>query len=246
MVPKQPLARLCLALLACFLAACGKKQEANEAAEEQPAVSADHAEEQPREGSTRDEAPATGAPAPKPADIAQLNRNLLSALTFDAPEQALAAIEQGATPSAKNRYGLPVIFIAAQQGHPDVVAALLDAGADPNASIGTTFNDDGVGYAGTSDGTPLGYAAAKGQLETMALLARAGADVNHAGPEGTTPLMQAVEAGQLQAVEWLLQAGADPTQPNQTGGTALSLAQMFFNPDPERQKIIDLLQVHSH
>jgi len=242
MTAKQPLARLCLALLACFLAACGKKQETHKPAEEQPSVSSEQVEER---GSPQVQAPTRQAPASKPDNIAQLNQNLLSALTFGQPEQALAAIEQGATSSTKDRYGLPVIFIAAQQGHPEVVAALLDAGADPNASIGTTFNDDGVGYAGTSDGTPLGYAAAKGQLETMALLAQAGAEVNHAGPEGTTPLMQAVEAGQLQAVEWLLQAGADPTQPNQTGGTALSLAQMFFNPDPERQKIIDLLQAHS-
>lgn len=187
--------------------------------------------------------PRVSQPAAKPAvNVARLNQDLVTAVRFNQPDKALAAIEAGATPEAKNRDGLPVIFIAAQMGDSRVVKALLDAGADPNAKIGTSYNDDGVGYSGTSDGTVLGYAAAKAQLQIMQDLVAAGADVNGSGPEGTTPLMQAVDSGDFETVKWLIDAGADPNAKYPTGGTALGIAQRTFNPDEERQKIIDLLK----
>jgi ankyrin repeat protein len=182
-------------------------------------------------------------PEPEPAPSqTQLDKDLFNALVFKKADQALAAIQNGADPHAKNRDGLPVIFVAAGAGNSEAVKALIAAGADPNASIGTSFNQDGVGYSGTADGTVLGYAAAKGHGQVMYDLAKAGADLNGSGPNGTTPLMQAVEAGKFPIVKWLIDAGADPNIRNKTGGTALGVAQMIINPDPERQKIIDLLK----
>ena len=181
-------------------------------------------------------------PSKPKVNVAKLNQELLSALTFNQPDKALKAIQAGADPKAKGRNGLPVIFIAAQEGDAAVVKALIAAGANPDATIGSSYNTDGVGFSGTADGTVLGYAAAKGHIQIMQDLAAAGADVNGSGPDGTTPLMQAVEAGNYESVKWLIDAGADPSAENKHGGTALGVVQMVINPDTQREKIIDLLK----
>ncbi len=185
------------------------------------------------------------APPKSSVNLAKLNQDLLTALSFNQSEKAIEAIKAGASPKVKNRNGLPVIFIAAQAGAPSVVKALLAAGADPKAKIGTSFNNDGVGYSGTIDGTVLGYAAAKGNTQVMQYLVTAGADVDDSGPDGTTPLMQAAKAGKYEVVRWLIDAGANPNAKNKHGGTALGDVQMVVNPDADRKKIIDLLKSKS-
>ena len=190
--------------------------------------------------------PSKPAPNPKPkVNIKKLNQDLQRALSFNQPNEALSAIEAGADPHAKNRYGLPLIFSIAQSGNGAMIKALVDKGVDPNSKIGTSFNTDGVGYSGTVDGTPLGYAAQKGNLDTMQALVAAGANVNGTGPEGTTPLMMAVDSGKFAVVEYLINQGADANAKNQHGGTALGKISMMLNPDPERQKIIELLKQRS-
>lgn len=232
----KPYYLISILALIVMLTSCGEeKTAAPHGAESDPSVSSPAVENSP--------SPQASQPAAKPVvNVGELNKDLLTAITFNQPDKALAAIEAGATPEATNRYGLPVIFMAAQMGDSNVVKALLDAGADANAKIGTSFNDDGVGYAGTSDGTVLGYAAAKGHAQVMQDLVKAGADVNGSGPAGTTPLMQAVDSGNFEIVKWLIDAGADPNAKNATGGTALGTAQMIINPYTERQQIIDLLK----
>lgn len=225
-----------LAFLSVLIASCKDKQEA--APDTDPKTSSQ---------GTNNNSPASADPGatakPKPrVNTAKRNKELLRALSLDQADQAVAAIEAGATPAAKNRDGLPVLFIAAEKGDTAVVKALLKAGADPNAAIGMSFNEDGVGYRGTKDGTVLGYAAAKGNQLVMMDLVAAGADVNGAGPDGTTPLMMAADTGKLQAVRWLLEKGADPNQQNKHGGTALAMAQLMFSPDAQRQQIIELLK----
>lgn len=83
------------------------------------------------------------------------------------------------------------------QKDPGMVSLLVAAGANPNTL-------DGLGLS------PLYYATANDDVDTMRALLNAGASVD--GPAGAaeTPLMAAAEAGQVEAVNLLLQQrGAD-------------------------------------
>lgn len=58
--------------------------------------------------------------------------------------------------------------------------------------------------------TPLGRAAAGGDLAAMTALLDHGADPNAAGAYGMTPLATAARHGRVEAIELLLARGADP------------------------------------
>ena len=76
-----------------------------------------------------------------------------------------------------------------------LIAALLAAGADPNAR--------------TADQTPILFRAVTGpNVQFAKLLLDAGADFNATDRKGMTPLMVAVRAEQIQMTRMLLQAGA--------------------------------------
>lgn len=92
------------------------------------------------------------------------------------------------------------LHLAARSGSGEVVAMLLDAGADP--SVATTE----VGGA-----RPLHFAAEAGSVEAIRALLTAGADPDATETAwGQTPLMFAASAGRTDAVQALLDAGADP------------------------------------
>ena len=81
------------------------------------------------------------------------------------------------------------------RGRPDLVEALLKAGANPKAA-----NRDGS--------TPLWLASINGDAAVIRALLDAGADVNEALPLGRTPLMAAARTGSVEAVTLLLDRGA--------------------------------------
>ena len=86
--------------------------------------------------------------------------------------------------SASVKNGNTPVHIAAEQGHPGTVAALLDAGADVNA----------VAAAGGSE-TSLHLAAAKGCLEVAELLLERGARADAVDSEGRLAMKVAKEKG---------------------------------------------------
>lgn len=128
------------------------------------------------------------------------------------------------------------LFAAIERHDLDRLAALLAAGADPNARLaawpgwlpleaaieeleqgGSTealilllrhgAQVDGGGDAEADDSTPLLMALFRGQLEAARLLLAAGADPNRVGDEGYTPLRWSVEQDDLATAALLLRCG---------------------------------------
>ena len=112
---------------------------------------------------------------------------------------------------------------AAAEGHADVVAALIQAGAEFQMTLESGF-------------TPLLFAVRQGHTDVVRTLVKAGVDVNqfiepglawqHPGHEallrpGATPLHVAVENGHFELATYLLEVGADPNAADPTGYTAL-------------------------
>jgi ankyrin repeat protein len=93
---------------------------------------------------------------------------------------------------------LPLLVEAARNGHADLSAILLDAGADPDAR-------DAQGRS------PLYWAAAAGQAAVVEVLLMQGADIHLAARTGETPLVVAARNGHEAVVRSLLQHGADGT-----------------------------------
>lgn len=109
------------------------------------------------------------------------------------------------------------LVYAAENGHADVVEALLKAGADPNKL--------GAGYSA------LGAAAQNGDKDIVALLLSAkNIDINIKGFLENTPLENAARNGYKDIVQMLLDADAAEDTPKITDkeiATAERLARMY-------------------
>ena len=113
---------------------------------------------------------------------------------------------EGASADAKDEGGCPAVVVAANQGHTEVVEALLRLGCDPNAP-----DRDG--------GTALMMAAYEGRGGVVGtLLQHGGAELDTANKYGKTALMLAAAMGRTAVAAQLVEAGADAT-PRATGGT---------------------------
>lgn len=168
-----------------------------------------------------------------------LSTPLITQVMLGNRDEVQSLLKQGASPLSVDRYGLPVLFTAAKIGNTEIINLLINAGADVNASIKTSYSNDGAGYGGTKDGTVLGYAAGAGKIEVMELLVNAGADIDGAG--GETPLMHATEQGRAEAVEWLLNNGSSAGQDK-----ALEIISRFINPKENYIKTRKLLADESY
>ncbi|WP_248928280.1 ankyrin repeat domain-containing protein [Paenibacillus hamazuiensis] len=126
-------------------------------------------------------------------------------------------LDAGANVNAAGVRGDTALMRIAGKGMPELVRAMLQKGADPNAQVLG-------GY------TPLRAAALpmftnyrKETAETVALLLAAGAKVNVVDADGTTPLLVASEFGEMSepVVRLLLDHGADVKLADSEGRTAL-------------------------
>jgi ankyrin repeat protein len=88
---------------------------------------------------------------------------------------------------------------ASENGHAEVVEALLEAGADPAAT------------ADRRQSTALHRAAFKGHAAAVEALLKAGAPADALESPGYAPLHRAAFKGRTNAVRALLAAGADPS-----------------------------------
>ena len=113
---------------------------------------------------------------------------------------------------ARTHDGGTPLFIAAQNGFPGIVGALIMRGADVNLAL----------PKGT---TPLCIASNEGHDQVVRSLLRARTiDVDRADKNGLTPLLIASQTGNEDIVKMLLRKGACPNKPYSTGITSLHLA----------------------
>jgi ankyrin repeat protein len=109
------------------------------------------------------------------------------------------------------RRQISLLTYAAMQGKADLIKALIEAGAKPEAA-----SDDW--------GTPLMMAAAKGDLASLNELLKAGAKVDDRNKWGETALIKAATLGNVDNVKALLDAGASVSITDAEGNSALALS----------------------
>lgn len=144
-------------------------------------------------------------------------------------------LRAGEDVNAAHGDGMTALHWAAELGHSEMAAALLSAGANPEAvtrlgdytplHIASRASAAGVvaellkrgaspdARTSTGGATPLHHAAGAGATEVVRLLVEAGAEVDAVEQAWLqTPLMFAAAAGHRRAVSALLEAGADPAR----------------------------------
>jgi len=114
---------------------------------------------------------------------------------------------------ARTPEGFTTLGLAAFLGGPEAVAALLEAGADPN--------DDADN---PSHVRPVHAAVAARDPESLRLLREAGAAPNPQQNGGGTPLHAAAHSDQLETARLLLEHGADPAVKTDDGRDAARIA----------------------
>jgi uncharacterized protein len=132
-------------------------------------------------------------------------------------------------PSLVNIYshdGFTPLGFAAFFGRPEVVKALLKAGADVNAASHESMKV-----------TPLASAAASKQTELARLLIEHGANVNARAASGHIPLHEASANGNVELVKLLIENGADVNAKTDDGKTPLDFAIEYKQPE-----VIQLLE----
>ncbi len=156
-------------------------------------------------------------------------------------------LEKGAPVDARNADNQTPLYLAACKNHADVVAALIDAGADLNARdsifedtplIALSHSDHhativryliaagaDVNAKNKKDDTALQTACMMGASKIAKLLVDAGADLEvKSGPLGKTPLMEASSSGNASIVKLLLKAGANVNARSPLNATPLQFA----------------------
>ncbi|KAG2448135.1 hypothetical protein HYH02_006720 [Chlamydomonas schloesseri] len=179
--------------------------------------------------------PARRTPPSTPARAAKAGgqeADLLRLAETGLAPKVVQLLHQGVNPNIYDKDGWTPLMCAARHGHVEVVAALLDAEANPN----TRSQQDGCtamllaarhghsrvvslllqggaepGIAASDGWTPLGCAAAHGNVEVarQLLAERADSDfVEAATQDGWTPLVLAARKGHANVVDLLLKHGA--------------------------------------
>ena len=159
-------------------------------------------------------------------------------------EMTDALLRAGADPNVTNRYGVPPLWLACENGNPTLIAMLLAAGADVHAettgeplvmTATRTGNVEAVNAllaAGAEvdaretwrGQTALMWAAAENHVGVVRLLIGRGADVNASSTAGYTPLLFAARQGTIDAAAGLIDGGADVNVIAPNGSTVLTIA----------------------
>lgn len=154
-------------------------------------------------------------------------------------EMARLLRDNGANVALRDNRNWCVLTYAAAEGHADIVASLLCAGADPKTDLSficaassghcnvlCILINSGVNTSTASeDGTTALVSAVKyGRLDAARLLIENGAALNAQTADGTSPLMLSAAGGHKALTRLLLESGANVNLTNERGETALMAA----------------------
>jgi uncharacterized protein len=160
-------------------------------------------------------------------------------------------VAAGANVNATDPYRRTPMHVAAYQSHDEAVLALAEAGGDPNLleadrydiitiaavaddakMVRTAVKAGGSANNITSiyDGTALIAAAHEGNWESIDVLIRAGAPLDHVNNLGWTAMIEAVVLGDggerhQKSLKLLIDAGADQSITDRNGKTPLDFAR---------------------
>lgn len=153
----------------------------------------------------------------RPSLVAESNyaderTGLHQAAFIGCPKSVRYFLSKGVDINQIDTYRATPLWLAAQNGHLEIVQLLIEKGADINAVV-----DD-------NHRTALMLAAQNGHLEVLQLLIEKGADINAADSYHWTVLMAATLGGYIDIVKLLLENGADPDKKNNYGYRAIDIA----------------------
>ncbi len=165
------------------------------------------------------------------------------AVGLDDGKTVSALLSRGFDPNTPNARGEPALISALRDGQLAVAEVLMahpDLKVDqPNVSNETALMMASLrgfsawarrlidrGAAVNRPGwSPILYAASGGDVATLHVLLKAGADLNSTNPSGSTPLIMAARFGRDEVVMALLAAGADLRYRNPAGQDAVDAAR---------------------
>ena len=174
----------------------------------------------------------------------QTNQNGYYALHFAAKngqvETLRVLLKHGANPNIRNNSGETPLHLAMSKHNKELVTLLLSHGADPNLADNNGFTPlccntssheitdllatkgANVDHQTNQNGYyALHFAAKNGQVETLRVLLKHGANPNIRNNSGETPLHLAMSKHNKELVTLLLSHGADPNLANNNGFTPL-------------------------
>ncbi|KAJ5097078.1 hypothetical protein N7456_007799 [Penicillium angulare] len=152
---------------------------------------------------------------------------LFKAIKENALDGVKQALENGASPDAKDGDGITALLLATKEAieseNLEVISFLLDKVVNPN--LESSEDDDLV--------IPLGYAVrSDASIDLIKLLLEKGADVNYQPySDVDTPLLSAFRNHDVEIADLLLEFGADPNQQEDYWGSPLHYAAYYGYPE---------------
>jgi len=143
--------------------------------------------------------------------------SLVQCVAEDRADDVALFFAAGFSPDTKDKKGIPLVCIAARNGHLNTLKLLLYSGAQVNLDA----EDRGS--------NALFDSALIRNKEIVKVLIEAQADVNVQSKDGQTALIVVVGAGDEDIVELLVKAGADPDIKDALGVSARKYATIFGN-----------------
>lgn len=174
---------------------------------------------------------------------------LVEAVLQNDIDRVTALLKSGADANMHSADGQGVLYLAAEQGRVEIAKALLDHGADVNATSPTSIESPylrlpvpGSGFPAVlpndrksiqqmASDTPLVIAAWRGHPGVVGLLIARGAKMGFRSAFGWSPLLAAAKNGHRDVALVLLEQGADIEAPNSVGEPPLHVAINFNHPD---------------
>jgi uncharacterized protein len=128
-------------------------------------------------------------------------------------------MKAGFPPDSRDKYGVPLLCLAARGKHRAVVEILLERGAELD------LQSEDRGYS------PLMDAAQAGSADLVALFLGKGALPDLTSKDGQTALVVAVGRNDAEVARILVSGGADPDLSDKLGLSARKYAALFKNPE---------------